>query len=180
MISTSVVVDDDHFKDENHSYSLLSNSLENIYPEEAVQYWTSAPCIFHSRAYAGGWESIMESFAQILYLFLDYSSLDHQKMLKLWKWCLGNTELRTPQIWEKYRICECVNSRMPPGNKQIYYLEAKRACVNISHFDNNTNQTQTFQFTCKQMKSFPLQMLLCNALPRSNQSLPKQHFCDAP
>lgn len=120
MISTSVVVDDDHFKDENHSYSLLSNSLENIYPEEAVQYWTSDLCIFHSRAYAGGWESIMESFAQILCLFLDYSSLDHQKMLKLWKWCLGNTELRTPQIWEKYRICECVNSRMPPGNKQIF------------------------------------------------------------
>ena len=94
--------------------------------------------------------------------------------------CLGSIETSTPQIWEKYRICECVNSRMPPGNKQVCYLEAKRACVNVSHFDNNTNQTQTFQFTCKQVKSFPLQVLLCSALPRSHQSLPKQHFSDAP
>lgn len=100
-ISTSVVVDDDHFWGENHSYSLLSNSLEKLYSEEAVQYWISDLCIFHLRVYAGGWESVMESFAQILYLLVNYSTLDHQKMLKLWKWCLGNIEPRTPQIWEK-------------------------------------------------------------------------------
>lgn len=45
---------------------------------------------------------------------------------------------------------------------------------------DNTDQTQTFQFVWKPLKSFPLQVPLRSVFPRSVLSLPKQHFSDAP
>lgn len=54
----------------------------------------------------------------------------------------------------------------------------KQCFTNIKIY--NTDQTQTFQFACKPLKSFPLQVPLCSVFPRSVLSVPKQLFSDAP